>query len=233
MASNNKPVKISQKFTTPPGTAVYPRLDAPDTKFDPDGKYSVKLRWPADVIHPLRERVEKLIDERHAELVKEDKRKAKEATIRSPFKETLDDDGEPTGEIEATFSMKALIRWKSGGVEKTRVQKPILADARGRPTRANPWSGSTLAVRFEANADYWTGQKVVGASLNLIGAQIIKLVSGGGAEDISEMGFTTYDDGFVDDGDYKADVSLDDDDDPEQQTKIGDDQVDDDDDGDF
>lgn len=202
--SNNKPTAIKAKFTTPPGIAIYPKLDIPDTKFDPDGKYSVRLKWPADVIQPLRERVEKLIDERHAELVKEDKRKGKEATIRSPFKEVLDDEGEPTGEIEATFSMKAIVRWSKAGVEKTRIQRPIVADARGRPTKATPWSGSTLAVRFEASADYWTGQKVVGSSLNLIGAQIIKLVSGGGAEDISEMGFSTYDDGYVDDNDYSA-----------------------------
>lgn len=226
---DNKSDVIRQKFTTPPGTAVYPRLDAPDTKFDPDGKYSVKLRWPADVIHPLQERVEKLIDERHAALVAEDKRKAKEATIRSPFKEVLDDDGEPTGEIEATFSMKAIIRRKDGTV---RTQRPVLADARGRPSRANPWSGSTLAVFFEASADYWTGQKVVGASLNLKGAQIIKLVKGSGNEDISEMGFSTYDDGFVDEEDYSAATGddVDGDDIPAKVVKTDDD---DDDSGDF
>jgi len=199
------------KFTTPPGRALYPRLDVPDTKFNKDGVYKVTLIWPAEVISPIREKVEKMATDKMAEMKaaaaaeKDPKEKKKllvalkEAEMaRSPFREVLDDEAEPTGEISCEFKMNAVRRWKDKktGVENVVNQRPVVVDGKGKPTKAVPWSGSTMAVNFTAEADYWSGQKKVGVSVKLVAAQIIKLVQGTGVEVNPTEGFETYDDGF-------------------------------------
>ena len=47
--ANNKRDKVTVvKGVTPAGEALYPRLTEPDTKFNPEGMYSVKLKLPSD-----------------------------------------------------------------------------------------------------------------------------------------------------------------------------------------
>lgn len=228
--SDTKQKAPKHLFTTPPGTARYPRLDSPDTKYKSDGTYRVTLRWPTEQIAALQAKVEALAQQRFDELRKQDKKKAATASIAdTPFKTVYDDEGEPTGETEATFKLDAVMRWKDKGTgePKSRVQRPIVADARGKPTKATPWTGSTMAVHFEARPDYWSGQKKVGVSLRLIGAQIIKLVQGSGKESIEDMGFDTYDDGFSDD-DFRTDENSN-----EHSEGMNDNTVNDEDDGNF
>ena len=199
------------KFTTPPGAAKYPRLDVPDTKFNSDGTFKVTLVWPGEVVSSLKDKVEALAAAHLAEMKAEaaaekDAAKKKKLNIRikeaemakSPFKDVLDDDAEPTGDVECTFSLPAVRRWKDKrtGAENVVNQRPIVVDAKGKATKAVPWSGSTMAINFTAEAGYWEGQKKVGVSLRLIAAQIIKLVQGSGQEVNPTEGFESYEDGF-------------------------------------
>jgi len=92
------------RFITPRGIAIYPKLHKPDTKFKPQGEYSVKLRLAADAapyyigkeeasIGDLKEKLGELLDrffeETKARLAKGDgKAKAKAKKLR---KRPIDD----------------------------------------------------------------------------------------------------------------------------------------------
>lgn len=201
-------------FTTPPGTALFPKLQEADTRFDANGVFSVKLRWPSAEITPLMNKIEELNKATLAKLGETDKKKAKLYKVaENPFKPVYDEEGEETGEIEATFKMKANITWKdkNTGEVRSRSQRPLIVNAKLKPTKANPWSGSVIAVNFTAKTGVWETHKAVGTSLQLEGAQIIKLVHGGG-KTAEEMGFGSYEDGFDDSGeddDFSSDTSLD------------------------
>jgi hypothetical protein len=45
--------KKLKKLTSPVGTAIYPHLSKPDTKFNEDGEYRVNLRLSMDDAKPL------------------------------------------------------------------------------------------------------------------------------------------------------------------------------------
>jgi hypothetical protein len=219
MAETSKRPKAPE-FTTPPGLARYPRLSDPDTRFDPDGRYKVELRWPAEKIEPFKAKIDKLIADAFAAWKKDHKKEVADEDFKlqkSIFKQVKDDEGEPTGEVSLNVAMKAVVRWKdkATGQEKSRAQRPVVVDAKGKPTKAEPWSGSTLAVRFAIDPDYWAGQKKFGASVKMIGVQIVKLVQGG-ERTAESMGFETYDEGFDgdefdggDDGETSTNTSTD------------------------
>ena len=48
-----KTIKIMKQLTTPIGTAMYPKLVTPDTKFDENGVYSCKLILTKDEFETL------------------------------------------------------------------------------------------------------------------------------------------------------------------------------------
>lgn len=219
MAETNTRNRV--RMNTPRGVSKYPRFDAPDTKFDKDGVYKVNMSWPTEVIQPIKDKVDALAAQMKADMVKRaneetdaDKKKKLKRQIaelkgyESPFKVVLDDEGEPTDRTYADFKMKSVIRWKDrqSGEEKSRVQKPKIVDAKGRPTKAVPWTGSELVIAFDAEPSYWDGQKKIGVSLKLVGAQIIKLVQGSGSRE-EEPEFEVYEDGFEDDGEMFADTT--------------------------
>ena len=207
--SNQKKKKII--LVTPTGVAIYPHLQEPNTRFDADGRYEVRMRWPTEVIQPIVDKVDKMIAEFHTETFKDDKKKAKTIPKDSPFKAVLDDDGEETGETECKFSLRATIGWKdkTTGERKGRKQRPTVVDAKRKETKVSPYSGSEMKVAFEPKPGYWTGQSKVSASLNLEGVQIIKLVEGSGRS-IDDLGFDDEDGFYDDEFDGSSDTVTDD-----------------------
>lgn len=169
-------------FTAPVGISGYTELNNPSQKYN---KYSVKMRWAPSVIADIQGQLEKLADEEMAKLASTDKKKAKLYTVEYPIKEGLDNDGEPTGLMEAGFNLKAVIEWKDKktGEPKMKINKVHFFDAQGTRIPASKvpqlWGGSKLAVAFEARAGVWDGQKKVGVGLELSAIQIIEAVQGG------------------------------------------------------
>ena len=62
-------------ITTPTGVAVYPHLKRPDTKFNPDGDYSVKLRLPAEDAESLVEKIDEAVENNFAKVKKDNPKK--------------------------------------------------------------------------------------------------------------------------------------------------------------
>jgi len=192
--------KALEKFITPKGTAVYPRLSSPDTKFKPAGEYSAKIRLSSEDAAPMMAKIDGLIEEAYKaeqdRLVKAGK-KAAAKTLKyadKPYKEVLDDDGEATGEIEFNIKMKAQYTKKDGTVVKI---APKLFDA-STPPKSLPlstaiWGGSTIKVAGEFNP--FATAIGVGMSLRLSAVQVIKLVSGGSSS-ASDYGFDGEEGGY-------------------------------------
>lgn len=176
MASKPKKTYIT---LTARGTAKYPHLVKPDTKFKTDGEYKVDLIVPSKVAQPLIEKLTALYDEGFKESAKALSKKDREAIKQPmPFVREKDDEGEPTGNIIFKLRKNAKGKNKDGEVVDRVVP---LADSLGRDVRKKVksiYGGSELIVAF--NPDVWTNAKgEVGLKLYIVAVQIVKLVAQG------------------------------------------------------
>lgn len=196
-----------EKFRTPKGVAVYPRLTQPDTKFKSGGEFSAKIRLSADDAAPLQQRIDELAQEKFDETVAalegdtnaatkgKNKAAAKKVKLADkPYRDTVDDEGNPTGEIEFNIKMNHTITKKDGG---TMLLYPRLFDAAmPKPNKLGKdvviYGGSIIKVAGEFNP-FYTSQVGAGVSLRLSAVQVIELVTGGDAD---SFGFEGEDGGF-------------------------------------
>jgi hypothetical protein len=223
MAEAKRPVR--ERLITPKGVAVYPRLTTPDTKFNPEGVYSLRLRMSeeeaADMMADLDARAQASFDKAVADnggkTFKLVKGKKVELEKNDPYVRVLDEDGESfTGEIEFSFSMKATYKDKDGKVHK---RNPGLADGKGKALKKPPniYGGSIVKVNYTPGE--YQINTASGVKLYLNAVQIIKLVSGGGgamgfgADEDAEYSYEEDDDssGFGDDDSSSTDDQDDDD----------------------
>lgn len=178
-------------LTTPKGVAIYPHLTPgrPDTKFDKDGVYTVKLK-PSDNAEALKFAKEisaaakAKVEETRTEKEKEKKglgKKVKAAAL--PVSKETDDEGNETGALVFSFKMKAKGK-KKDGTEYTR--EPVIFDAAGKPVKGlRIGGGSIIRVSYELNtydrpSTEDKGTFLAGASLRLHAVQVIELVEFGG-----------------------------------------------------
>ncbi|MFM7027805.1 MAG: hypothetical protein ACKOXK_03905 [Chakrabartia sp.] len=180
---------------TPKGTAIYPSLTRPDTKFDPEGVYKVKLALDADdpAVQAFRKRVDDMVDAEYDAVVEQLKADGKAAlaakwTKKSPF--TAEEDantGEETGRLLINTKMKASGVTKEG---RRWERKPDLFDATGRKLTNPPvvGGGSELKLSVELYPFAGSTDRTVSLSFRLNAAQIIKLVQFG-ARDAAGFGF--------------------------------------------
>lgn len=138
-------------FTTPRGIASYPKLIKPDTKFNPEGTYSVGLTFPAgDAVEAFIEHIEEVFADEMGE--------KKLKTMVKPYK--IDSE---TGEY--------LFKFKS-------ANKPQLFDAAGKPIRTAAdiklGSGSVLKIKGSIGPCTVKGEHY--ATLYLNSVQVIDLI---------------------------------------------------------
>jgi len=186
-------------ITTPKGTAVFPALLRPDTKFDELGQYKADLRVPLEEAKPLMEKL--------SATFKDHTGKAPSKNDNPMWKVEEDDEGNETGNVIFKLRVKNKMR-KDGQLWDRR---PRMFDAANNIiTGVNPWGGSVLRVSAEVYA--WTAGAKKGVSLQPLAVQVIDLVTGDGSSGASfgfgeEEGFTsdsnveeTFDDDEVVDG---------------------------------
>ena len=186
----------NKTFVTPKGTAIFPKLNTPDTKFNAAGVYEVKLAFDADTpgLDAFRAKVEAMVDERYDEevaaLTEAGKGGlAKKLTKVSPFKAEEDPaTGEETGRILVKAKMTASGISKKTGKPWTR--KPNIFDAKGQLIKNPPQIGGGSEMKLSVEPVSYVAQndKTVGVSLRLEAAQIIKLVVFG-SRDAAGYGF--------------------------------------------
>jgi hypothetical protein len=179
-------------YKTPKGVAIYPHLNKPDTRFNPDGQYQVKLRIPTKEAEDLIATIDAAIAAELAKAKKENPKKAPKEAVK-PYAVALDDEGNETDETIFSFKAKAVVKLKDGGQIPVTVK---LFDAKGGefPRDEPIWGGSELKIAFNA-VPYTTAIAGSGVSLRIKAAQVINLVSGGGGT-ASAFGFE-QEDGYV------------------------------------
>ena len=115
------------------GTAVYPWLNKPDTKFNPDGVYSVSL----------------ILDKKAAKKINDVVKPLMNGGKNNPVKKELDDQKQETGNYIVNFKMKAVMRTKSGEEFK---QAPVILDEDGNRLQKSIGGGTKMKVAYEPYA---------------------------------------------------------------------------------
>jgi hypothetical protein len=180
------------QIVTPKGTAVYPWLNRPDTKFSDDGEFKVTLKIPAEQSQDLIAKLDKMLEDYQAEQASKDA-KVGRFTANTPYDEEVDDNGNLTGNYLFKFKQKAKVHTKDG---RTIDMKVALFDASRTPTHAQVGGGSELKIAATIWPYVMPATKSVGLSLRPSAVQILSLVSlSSGASNLFEV-----EDGFTDSG---------------------------------
>lgn len=192
MAKPKKPT-----YFTPVGTAVYPWLTQPDTKFNADGEYKVNLKMDEADAAQLHETLTGILDTYWDEFIQTlkpiDQKKWKKADV---MEEVADDNGDSTGELMMKFKLKATVRPKG---KPAFTQKPLGFDAGKPPKQLDEsvavFGGSKIKVQFEVVPYDMSSSKTVGLSYRIKAFQVIELSSGNGSS--APSGFESVEGGFV------------------------------------
>tara|TARA_Y100001973_G_scaffold103542_1_gene171039 strand:+ start:511 stop:1113 length:603 start_codon:yes stop_codon:yes gene_type:complete len=175
------------KRTSPQGTAVWPWLNEPDTRFDENGVYTVTLRLSAEDAEPFIEDLKQIFrDGYDAEVKKQKKQKLKLANM--PWSDHEDDQGNETGLIDFKFKTKASYEYEGRKIDN-RVH---LIDAKCHPVTDQIGGGSKIRVGFEPYV-WYVPSMGVGMSLRLKAVQVIDLVQYTQGQSTDEFDFKEED----------------------------------------
>lgn len=178
--------KRAPRYTTDKGTAVFPHLVTPDTKFNAEGEYHTKIRLEIDsLIYDEKRKavgtVVEVIDEKIAEAVafyteqnagKKDKRGKPVEVVEA----------DPPYEVDGDSHVLVKVKLKASGKNRQTgedfTQKPALFDAKGSKfTPDRLWNGSIIKPAFEIVPYFAATDKKAGVTLRLKAVQVIELVT--------------------------------------------------------
>lgn len=178
-----------ERYTTPKGFAQYPHLKEPDMKFNPEGVFSVTMRFEGmtDELKKLIEKLEVIQDKAFDEAVSEanamNKKKIHKADLY------LEDD---EGNVYLKFKQNAVIKKKDGSTANVKIAH---FDSKGKPVDVNVGRDSVIRLSFTATPYFMQSTKTVGLSLRPVAVQVIKLNEFGG-NSAEDYGFTAEEEGY-------------------------------------
>ena len=177
---------MSKILTTPKGTAVYPRIDTPDTKFNSEGVYSCKLHVDEGDFNTFALKVADIVDREYDAECSVKGKKLKKAES-SPVRITAD------GDFELYAKQVAQRQTKKGLLTFT---VPVF-DSKGSRIETAPaiGSGSTLKLSTEVYT-WFSDLQGFGYTLRLKAVQLLDLVEYGN----NSYGFSAEEDGYVGNG---------------------------------
>lgn len=176
---DDKPTPVA----SPPGRAVWPKLTAPDFRFDPDGVYSVQLALEGEVAETLIAEIdaamERSFEAAKKELAKKPRAK-KPKRASAPYQEEVDYFTQKlTGATLFHFKRKAKGKTKDG--KEFEVTIPIFDAKKKRLTDVpSIGMGSTIRVSYVLR-EWYVPALGAGVSLQLRGVQLLELVQWQGA----------------------------------------------------
>jgi hypothetical protein len=168
---------VKNTITTPAGTARYPSLNKPDTKFDEVGVYKVNLELSAEDAEPFLSQVESLL----AEFVAQKKAELKKDKLKmhaAPWEEN-------DGQVQLKLKVKALGKDKAG---ETYSRAPKLFNAAGEVITDNIGGGSKLKVAVVPYC-WYTASLGAGITLQPKAVQVLELVTWGDGGSAAAYGF--------------------------------------------
>lgn len=177
------------RYVTPTGIAMYPWLNKPDTKFDPDGLYHVNLKFEKESpeLEFLLKDLEKMLDDYYQAACDNPKYAKFKSKIQKADIFEEDDEGCKVFK----FKQKAVIK----SVKGTFNAKIALFDSKGKPSKDTVGGGSQIKVCFSAIPYFVPSTKTVGLTLRPVAVQIISLqsINGSSAE---SYGFKSEEGGY-------------------------------------
>lgn len=194
-----KDVKPQKNLMTPRGVAIFPFLNTPDTKFNPDGEYKVRLRITPEeaeaLLAKLDAKYQETLEVARAQHKANPKTRAKKLTENElPIAEEFDyESGEPTGFY--TVSLKASAKIKRANGDSVDRNVPFF-DAKGTELKAKKpavFGGAELKVAFDA-VPYYTAGVGAGLTLRIAAVQVISVGGSGGSG--GNYGFGSEDGGY-------------------------------------
>lgn len=190
-----------KKVLTPIGTASYPYLTTPDTKFVADGEYKCDLIVPADEAAKFIKIIDAEIAAAVEQARKDNPKHAKKITVKhKPYDDEVDDDGNETGNV--VFKLKQKAKFTSKKTGKVYEKTIPLFDAAGkRVTDINIGGGSKIRANVELRHYYSAVDKAAGVSLRIEAVQVIELVAWNGGGTAESYGFDSVDGGYTADDD--------------------------------
>ena len=186
----------NETVVTPKGTAIFPTLNEPDKKFNPEGTYKVTLRLTEEEAAPLIAKLTKIHSEAQAvELKKLGKKNIKLAPM--PWADATNYDKETEtkvpvdGFVDFKFSLKAVVKTKAG---KSWEQRPALFDAKLNPIPVDSDKvGGGSVIRVNAEVYPWFSASLgFGISLRCRSVQVLELKTYG-SKDATSFGFSAED----------------------------------------
>lgn len=184
-----------EAFVSPVGTAVFPYLITPDTRFNADGVYTVDLSMPKELASEFTARLEKSLNAYFSTELNTTQQSTlakkpvwKQEYTRPEYPEDCDEDTkaaiknahvpEETGNVLFRMKMNAKFTKRNGDIIE---QQPIVVDAAtGERVTENVWSGSVVRVKGQIIPYINNAAQIAGLSLRLKSVQVIDLVTGSG-----------------------------------------------------
>jgi len=184
------------------GKANWAKVSVPDTKWNPEGEYSIQVIMPEEEAAKIEEKLQELLDVYVEELVNEKPQIKKTLKTADLLPKEYDENGDETGNVIFKCKRKAKITSKKSG--KVYEQHVTVVDAKKKPTTVDIGNGSTVKVAVDPNPYYVASTKTAGISLRLQAVQVIDLVEyKGKASDVfdEEEGYESTEDNSVFDHD--------------------------------
>jgi hypothetical protein len=183
------------------GKAMWAKVFDPETKFNPDGVYSIDVVIPEDEAASVCEQLDNICEAEFNKHVKANPKLKASLSIRKPYQPEVDNDGNETGNIVFKVKKNAKGRSRDGTVYV--APKPVVLDSKRNPvTGVLIGNGSTVKVAFDISPYMMPATKQVSTSLRMKGVQIIDLVEYANGKDMFDE-----EDGFVAEAVAKDDAS--------------------------
>jgi len=163
--------EVNQNFTMPRGKALWANLQAPDTKFNPDGVYriDVVLEATSDPAKNLKRRIDQAF-EQNLEYQSINKSGVK-PSVHFPYKDEEDQDGNPTGNLIFKTKTSATRPTARGRVP----HRPKVFSRSGQPLDQEVGNGSEVAVNVTMRG-HNKGTNGAGVTLYLEAVMVYELV---------------------------------------------------------
>jgi hypothetical protein len=177
---------------------VWPKLNEPERRFNPEGVFVCKLRFkPSEAGWQKFMADFERFEEECFEWAKGENPKKKLERAASALTPVLDEDGNPTGEMELQAKLQAKVTVKSSG--KSWEQRPVIFDTKQQvlmPEVVLVGGGSVLQMEFEARAYLSVPRQkgephLVGASRKLRSVMVWELKTYSKSQSAAERGYDT------------------------------------------
>lgn len=185
---------MAQTLTTGIGTAIYPKLIVPDTKFNADGLYSCRITVSEDDFKAFRAQLDPIIEKAYKATCTAQGKECKRAN--EPVKINADGDYEIFAKQAAKINVAPTADNPDGVVEF----KIALYDSKVKPITNEPKIGSGTKLKMSVTPYTWfVPSQGFGYTLRLKAVQILEM------KEYETTGFTATD-GFTTTGETFGDV---------------------------